>query len=648
VSDELKLLIEWPSRWQEFRSAIVPAFSRSPKRLAGEAPTGMFPYRGMIVSWLAEAALLVAIIIIPAKLASMRPHVPPPLPKYDIIYYSGDELPRTEDVGGAQAGKSGRAGGQQAHHRTQTIRVARGDTLREKVVDAPKLNLPKSDSAVANLLAFKSVPGPPPAEGLPSARQPFSVPTDVVPPTPQVSRDKLAALQAMNTAVIPPPASAPQSDLRTPPLPGNNTAQVIPPPVSAPPQFSNSNPKLSLPTAVIAPPPSQVSRELGSGPGSGPGQMPTQVVPPPVQANAVTGDRRGPGGLGNPNVVPPPVSVSGTGGSSRGVPNGLGGGENVIPPPPSVSAGVAGGQGHGSQGGGRGGPGDLGDPAAPPTAGSSGNGNGVVISSQPGNKVGVPNGGAGAMAMSPNGGTQPGLGGSGGGSGIGRGNGPGSGLAGEGSGSANQGTGKGADTLAKGGTSPYPGTGGAGSASDLKPAVPGVSVQGGSSNVINLPSFGSGSSGSADAPDRSSAGKDHRGPGITVVATARSGGAFNFYGTVFKGENVYTIYLPVAQGTVAMEYEDPAAVGRQYTQALAAPEQLRAELPANLPKSRLVIACVLDRSGLIRNPRVLESGGTEMTAKVMAALPNWKFRPAMRGEEPVEVNAILGFNIDTR
>jgi outer membrane biosynthesis protein TonB len=71
-------------------------------------------------------------------------------------------------------------------------------------------------------------------------------------------------------------------------------------------------------------------------------------------------------------------------------------------------------------------------------------------------------------------------------------------------------------------------------------------------------------------------------------------------------------------------------------------------LPANLPKSRLVIACVLDRSGLIRNPRVLESGGTEMTAKVMAALPNWKFRPAMRGEEPVEVNAILGFNIDTR
>jgi hypothetical protein len=31
----------------------------------------------------------------------------------------------------------------------------------------------------------------------------------------------------------------------------------------------------------------------------------------------------------------------------------------------------------------------------------------------------------------------------------------------------------------------------------------------------------------------------------------------------------------------------------------------------------------------------------------MAALPSWKFRPAMRGNQPVEVNALLGFGIDT-
>jgi outer membrane biosynthesis protein TonB len=37
-----------------------------------------------------------------------------------------------------------------------------------------------------------------------------------------------------------------------------------------------------------------------------------------------------------------------------------------------------------------------------------------------------------------------------------------------------------------------------------------------------------------------------------------------------------------------------------------------------------------------------------MTASVLAALRNWKFKPAFRADQPVEVNAILGFNIDTR
>jgi hypothetical protein len=37
-----------------------------------------------------------------------------------------------------------------------------------------------------------------------------------------------------------------------------------------------------------------------------------------------------------------------------------------------------------------------------------------------------------------------------------------------------------------------------------------------------------------------------------------------------------------------------------------------------------------------------------MTAKLLAALHSWKFSPAMRGALPVELNAILGFNIDTQ
>ena len=114
-------------------------WANRPSALAGEAQTGLFPWWGILLSpGRFELLLLVAVIVVPAKLASMQPYEPPPKPKYDVIYYSGNELPRTEDVGGAEAGRSGRSGGREAHHPTQTIRVARGSTLRETVADAPK------------------------------------------------------------------------------------------------------------------------------------------------------------------------------------------------------------------------------------------------------------------------------------------------------------------------------------------------------------------------------------------------------------------------------------------------------------------------------------------------------------------------------
>lgn len=175
--------------------------------------------------------------------------------------------------------------------------------------------------------------------------------------------------------------------------------------------------------------------------------------------------------------------------------------------------------------------------------------------------------------------------------------------------------------------------------------MPGVSVRGGS-NIITLPSFGSDGN-PLSVPGRSSANGDPHGPGLTVVATSRSGGAFNFYG-LLKGDRVYTIYLPTAEGTVVMQYADPTSATHPYAEDLAAPQPLHADLPANLSHARLVIACLLDRSGLLRNLQVLESGAAEASARALAALANWKFRPARRGDQPVEVNAILGFNIDTR
>ena len=61
----------------------------------------------------------------------------------------------------------------------------------------------------------------------------------------------------------------------------------------------------------------------------------------------------------------------------------------------------------------------------------------------------------------------------------------------------------------------------------------------------------------------------------------------------------------------------------------------------------MVVTFTLDTAGNLRNIRVLDPGPAAMTAKVVAALRGWKFQPAMRGNQPVEVTAILGFGIDT-
>ena len=339
---------------------------------------------------------------------------------------------------------------------------------------------------------------------------------------------------------------------------------------------------------------------------------------------------------------------AGSGSKGNGRPGAELGPATVVPPPPGLGGGKAlTGSGRGNKGTGVGGPLDVGSAVAPPGNAGNAAGNGVVISSQPGSKVGLPNStGGGAIAMSPTGTAKTGLGGSGGGSGIGKGNGPGSGLQGEGSGAGKEGTGTGSDPNAKAGISPYPGPGGAGSGASGQPAMPGVSVEGGTT-TITLPSFGSpGGDPPPTGPGRSST-NQHTGSGITIEATSRSGGVFNYYG-VLKGDRNYSIYIDTSIGQAVMQYADAASATHPSTEALTAPEPMRKDLPAGLRPTRVIIACILDRSGVLKNLKVLEPGAAETTSKILVALPNWKFRPAFRGNEPVEVNAILGFGVDTR
>ncbi|HTR25007.1 MAG TPA: hypothetical protein VMI10_13585 [Terriglobales bacterium] len=702
-----RLLIEWSSPWQEFKTAWRPALSRAPVALAGEAPVGIFPYRGMLVSWALECLLLIAVIVLPARIASLQPFVPPPKPKWDVIYFSGDELPQTADRGGSQAGKSGRAGGQQAHHRTQTIKVARGDKPGETVVDAPKVNLPRSDSAVANLLAFKPIPGPPPAEGMQArmiapvlpkvapippapqvgaasrsqtlltasavapapevahdTRRNAAMNATVIAPAPNPAADKLRASATISSTVVAPTPTTPR-DLAASRAPISQATDVVAPPVSAPMRELSSTSRLSLPTQTVVAPPPSATHEINSWGSARTGDLRSQPVPPPPSAGGVSAQGRGRSGGGTltSDVVPPPASISGTGSSGGGSSGGQAragrGGTGqldtsaIVPPPPTIGGSVGGGKsetgnGRGNKGQGTGGPLDLGSSVAPP--GNNGNAavSGIVVSSQPGSKVGVPNGaGGGAIAMSPEGTAKSGLGGSGGGTGIGRGNGPGSGLSGGGTGAAKAGVGRGSDANARGGISPYPGSGGAGSGTSGSPAVPGVSVEGGTTSVT-LPSFGPpGGDAPSTGPGRSST-ASHRGFEATVEAGSRSGGVFGtgYYGFL-KGKN-YSIYIETSIGTAVMQYSDPASAAHPTGESLSAPEPMRKELPAGLRPTRVILACTLDRSGVLKNVRVLEPGATETTSKILVALPGWKFRPAFRGNEAVEVTAILGFGVDTR
>ena len=709
--DPPRFLVAWSSPWIEFKSAFRPALTRAPKALAGEAPIGMFPYRGMLFCWLLECLLLIGIIEVPEHLITLELPPPPTHPQSDVIYYSGDELPQTQDRGGAQSGKSGRAGGQQAHHPTQTIRVVRGEQPAEKVVDAPRVNLPHSDSAVANLLAFKPNPGPPPAEGLrstlttpflpttsaippspdlnpselnPSAsRSPSALTANIVPPAPEVSHSNTRTSQDWNAAVVPPApevsrdktrttnslapavvAPAPrdaQRDLASSRVPLTATADVIAPPVSAPARDTSSPHKLTLPApAIVAPPPSQVSRDLNSWGGSASGDLRMKPVPPPPTASDAAGRplSRSTNGSFNPQVVPPPASIAGGTAQSSGRsrpstahPAGsLLGSADVVPPPPGLGGGKAtSGMGRSEKGAGSGAQLDLGSSLAPPAnAGGNAPGTAVVVSNQPGKEVGVPNSkSSGAVAMAPGGTAKSGLGGSGGGSSIGKGNGPGSGLQAEGSGAGREGAGRGSDPNSRAGISPYPGPGGAGTGTNSTPAMPGVSVQGGSTQVINLPSFGSPNGDAPAAGPGHSSANAHKGSGITIEATARSGGVFGYYG-VLKGDRNYSIYIDTSLGTAVMQYADAASANHPSSENLTAPEPMHKDLPTGLRPTRVVIACILDRSGELKDIKVLEPGAAETTSKILVALHSWKFRPAFRGNEPVEVDAILGFGVDTR
>jgi len=163
---------------------------------------------------------------------------------------------------------------------------------------------------------------------------------------------------------------------------------------------------------------------------------------------------------------------------------------------------------------------------------------------------------------------------------------------------------------------------------------------------VTLPSFGSDPAANTPTAGASHSTLKPRGSfDVDVVATAGSGGAFEPYKNLLHGEK-HTIYPETSSpaGTASMEYAaDSTATGGTFVP----PQPIRTTLPDTTPHARMVVICVLDAFGNLKNVRVLEPGPANMTAKVLAALRGWKFQPALRGDQPVEVTAIIGFGIDT-
>ncbi len=166
----------------------------------------------------------------------------------------------------------------------------------------------------------------------------------------------------------------------------------------------------------------------------------------------------------------------------------------------------------------------------------------------------------------------------------------------------------------------------------------GITIRG---NTIQIASF------APPQPSSPSVGRPlgpRKPPAVTIVASSRSGGAVDRYGALAGGK-VYTIYLDTPAGTATLEFANAQSSARGFEEELTAPEPITTDVPLSLRGARILLQCKIDRDGVMRGFRVLESLERDLAPGVIAALENWRFRPVLQHGESVEVDAIVGLNI---
>lgn len=585
----LQLQLEWEPRWRSLSNGLAVVLHRESAPLEpGPGRLAVHP-RSLATSVAFHAALILALCFAPAALDRVQDGgvVLRLRPAIDTLYYTPDRpLPEVADASGAAAGAQGASGGAHLFRPRQVVRIARGASLTDAIIDAPQLRLTETKDAAANLLALlRATPqtaafAAPDVTAIHARVRPPQAPDPVAPALQVAARLQL-------------PAAAPVMPTAAPVvLPPNAIRAALAEPAA--PQF-NVEAKLQLPAGMLV--------------------MPT-AAPVVLPANAPAARAAAPAapavsfGGGPPQLVPSvPVMPSA---APVVLPSSMAGSRTAVAAPaPSLVGG-----------------------------GSPGNTQlAAILSASPGKVIGAPAGAmSGSASMSPRGGAARGLGGSGGAIGAGRGDGYAVGAGGFGSGGASHGRGNGADTLARGGLAPGAGPGGAGTG-NAPGLAPGIAVSGG---VVDLPSFG----GTADpAPPLRAAGEQSAPPAVVIVATSRSGGGLAEYG-VLRGGRVYTTYLDTARGSVVLQFADPAAAAEDF--GLTPPRPLSTRLPGDGRLLRTVISCVLDRSGAVRDARVLDTAAPQLAAALLQALHDWRFRPALRGDHAIAVNVILGFGVSTQ
>jgi hypothetical protein len=158
------------------------------------------------------------------------------------------------------------------------------------------------------------------------------------------------------------------------------------------------------------------------------------------------------------------------------------------------------------------------------------------------------------------------------------------------------------------------------------------------SSVVNIGSFG---------PPRVNGPLSGRRPSVVIVSSANAGSTLQRFAKTLKGQ-IYTMYLSASGTPAVMQFADQrSSRGSSFSPDLIAPETISIAMPKTARSGEEVVSCVLTKEGKLDAIRVLSDVSPDESEVLIAALKQWRFRPAYRETLPVDVDVVIGFGVNT-